>query len=393
MADEMNRVQADKAKARPIHEAIDGTIELLKMQLAGKDVMIPYWMGNPGIAKTSLAKKIAQQLEHNFLPIHMFRPEEEYSGIPKDKEIQYQGEKIPGTVWTRPDLITEACELSDNGRPTMVFMDDMHRASPNVMTLGYEIFTERKLRSYKFPDNTYFLLAGNTSAKAGAKALFSAIVNRCAMIPVFMDFDWWKFNYAIRERLNETVLSFLSNKRYQNLFEGEEQIGKPWPSPRAWTRFANFLTAMEKSGRDLNQNDVIFWCASHVGDEATSEFAAYYKIFSKIDTEHIFSGNEVNVPDDEGNAYILTLACVNDFINRFVESISVEDQTNLLDTMARVIISVARKKSHIAATALKEIVLIETAMGLPDLYFRIRKVIERKSPGLAQKLAMDISAI
>jgi hypothetical protein len=261
------------------------------------------------------------------------------------------------------------------------------------MALGYEIFTERKLRSYKFPDNAYFLLAGNSSAKAGAKALFSAIVNRCAMIPVYMDFDWWKSNYAIPERLNGTVLSFLANRKYQKFFEGEEQIGKPWSSPRAWTRFANFLSAMEKTSKKLDQNDVSFWCASHVGDEATAEFAAYFKIFSKIDTESILKGEEVNVPEDEGNTYILTLACVNDFISRLLDANSSNDQATLIETMAQVLCAVAAKKSHIATTGLKEIVLTETAMGLSDIYFKIRKIIEMKAPKIADKLSMDISAI
>ena len=99
------------------------------------------------------------------------------------------------------------------------------------------------------------------------------------------------------------------------------------------------------------------------------------------------------MPEDEGNTYILTLACVNDFINRLLDAPTSNDHAELIKTMAHVLTVVAAKKSHITTTGLKEIVLNEQTMELPDIYFKIRKIIENKTPKIAQKLAMDISAI
>jgi len=113
------------------------------------------------------------------------------------------------------------------------------------MGLLYELFTERSLRGYQIPQNCAMVMAGNTSSKSGAKSMFSAIINRCVMMPVFTDFNGWKTNFALKENIHPGVISFLGNAQYQKFFHEDEQIDVAWGSPRSWTRFANEIKSRE----------------------------------------------------------------------------------------------------------------------------------------------------
>jgi len=128
------------------------------------------------------------------------------------------------------------------------------------MGLLYELFTERTLRGYQIPKNCAMMMAGNASSKSGAKSMFSAIINRCVMMPVYTDFDGWKTNFALREdvKVHAAVVSFLGNSQYQKFFHEEEQVDVAWGSPRSWTRFANEIKSREEAHK--KQSVLILVC-------------------------------------------------------------------------------------------------------------------------------------
>jgi len=386
----------DSAKSKPLHEVLTITRGLLVSQSQGREVAIPYWKGEPGIAKTALSQKMCLTSGMNFVPTHYGqKPIEEVSGLPQYQDITLNtGEVFKGTRWTMPDILTDLYKIAeDKSKITVWLLDDFHLASPGMMALGYEMFTERKLRGYEIPKNVAILLAGNTSAKAGSKKnLFSAVANRCAIFPVFMDFDYWKKEFAIPNNVNSKILGFLSNPSYRKYVQEEEQLDKPWASYRAWTKFSNILSPLEEIG-PISLPDILYYTAAHCGDEAASKFAAYYKIYSEVEVEKIFDKKiPVIIPSDMSNQYIYMIANISEFNKRYSES-KKEAKFEVSDIMAEIILSMAKIKIEISIVGLKEIALSEVALKLRDSYNLVKTIMTNKNPSITKRIEDGIGKI
>ena len=389
-------------KEKPIHEVLDETRGMLIMQTMGVDIAVPYWKGAPGIAKTALANHMCKKSNMILFETHYGqKPVEEVSGLPIFKDVVVNGITHKGTEWTIPDVLTELVALSnefdgDGNRKVVVWLlDDFHLAPPAMMALGFELFTERRLRGAKIPDNVAFLLAGNISAKAGSKKnLLSAVVNRVAIIPVKLDFTFWKTNYAIPNGVNNKVLSFLSHEKYQKYFQMEEQLDKPWSSARSWTKFANFLTPLEQfkkgSANGLQIHDILYWASAHVGEESASEFTTYYKIFGEVETEKIFNGEiAISVPSDRSGQYIFALATTTEFFDRYKSKDS-SIKNDSVAVMANIIIALLDRASEMAIVALKEIVLTGNILKLKNVYSAIKQNIAVRKPDAIETIEKNI---
>lgn len=385
----------DDAKSRALHEVLVITKGMLVMQTNGNEVAVPYWRGAPGIAKTSLAAEMCAQSNMNFIGTHYsLKPIEEVSGLPIFEDINVNGKVVKGTSWTLPDILTEITNVAANGKITVWLLDDFHLASPAMMQLGYEMFTEWKLRGFEIPKNVAFLLAGNYSAKAGSKKnLTSAVANRCAILPVHMEFDFWKTNFAIPQKINPKIVSFLTNSKYSKYFQEEEQLDRPWASARSWTRFSTLLSVMEQNISNIPHTDILYYGSAHVGEEAASEFTTYYKLFGAVQTKEIFNGKiAIMIPSNMSERFVYTLATVSEFINRFTSGKG-ERRDNALLTMANIICQITNVSSEIAVTGLKEIAISEQSLRIKDMYFGLKDNIEKIDPDVVKKLECDIQQI
>ena len=378
----------EEHKSRPIHDVLNVTKGMLYLQTQTKYISIPYWKGDPGIGKSALAAKLASDNNMNFFPTHFGQtPIEEISGLPYYNDFNINDQIIKGTSWTIPDILTQLNVLAANNKIVIWLLDDFHLAPQEMMQLGYEMFTEKKLRGYPLPSNVAILLAGNTSVKAGSKKnLFSAIVNRCAIFPVHMDFNFWKKNFAIPYGINPKIISFLSNTNYKQYIQEEEQLDKPWASYRSWTNFSNILNPLEKYEK-IDSNDILYYCSAHCGTEAASKFTMFYDIFSKVNVEKIFEHKIINIPEDLTDQYIYMFACTYEFNNRHANA-SQNKLNEYIETFADIIIRMANKKIEIALMGLKEISLIKSSSKKlnDDLYIRLKTVLNTKDPKTTSRL-------
>lgn len=384
-------------KTKPIHEVMKIVRAMCISQTQGKDIAIPYILGPPGIAKTAQTIKMCHESNWNLIVTHYgLRPIEEVSGIPQFKTINLGDTTALGTIWSLPDILTEIHNFNDINTPIVWFLDDMHLASPPLIALGYELFSERKLRGHKIPDNVAFVLAGNTSSKAGAKAMFSAVVNRCAMLPIHLDFNQWKTEFALPNNINSKVTSFLSNAKYQKYTQEEEKtsIDSGWASYRSWTRFSNLLTPMEEFYKEVPHGDILYYATAHVGEEAASEFTAYYKIFSQVEVDKIFDGSiEVNAPSDMSGQYVYMMATISEFFNRYFKRKNSEVRNQLIKKMSQILIELAKTRSEIATTGLKEIAVTESSLNLRNLYIKVYGAINAIDSEIGSRISKDIHII
>lgn len=349
------------------------------LQIEGKDMAIPYVVGPPGIGKTRFLEQKCKEFGFGFVPFHFaLIPIEEVGGLPIFKKIpiigtllklfdNFKNEKpkeISGTEWSLPDIMTKIYEAAAKHEKVIIFLDDFHMCSPAHLTLGYEMFTERKLRDFKFPDNCAFILAGNNSAKSGSKQMFGAIINRLAVYTVNPNFDQWVAEYAIPEGINGKIITFLKAQVNRGYFLGEESTNEPWPSPRSWSRFSEILNSMEHFIKNISQEEIMYNSYAHVGKNASAEFTAYYKIYSKTEMDKIFDKKKlISIPDNTTDTYIYGMAASNECVSRFLEANDMENsqakskaKKEVIDVMSDIIIEISKSNIDIGVSMLKNVI-------------------------------------
>lgn len=359
-----------------IKEAANYFIANANLQIEGKDMAIPYIVGDPGIGKTRFLEYECERLGFGFVPFHFsLIPIEEIGGLPVFKKTEYESNEINGTEWSLPDIMTKIYDAANKFKKIIIFLDDFHMCSPAHLSLGYEMFTEKKLRGYKFPKNSAFILAGNDSMKSGAKQMFGAIVNRVAMQRVVPNFDQWMIEFAIPTKVNPKIVSFLKNQVNRGYFIGEESTNEPWPSPRSWSRFSEMLNAMEQYMPNVDINKIMYIAYGHVGPKAASEFSAYYDIYSKTEMTDIFDKKrDIVIPGNNTDMYIYGMAASNEYVNRIIESktesitntsksSSNNIKENAVSIISTIVTELGRKSIEIAVALLKNISDYEQAFG------------------------------
>lgn len=390
----------DSAKTKPLHELIPIVKGMCELQTLQKDIAIPCLVGDAGIGKTANLQQMCHNNNYNLVDVHYgLKPLEDISGLPDFAEtLEINGVPIKNTRWTLPDILGEVWSVSQNGKTTIIFLDDFHAASPGNMALGYEMFTEKKLRGYPFPTKSAFVLAANCQgSKDLANTIPAPIVNRIAMYPVHIDFEYWKKKFAIPNGINSKIISFLSNSKNRKYFQQEEQVNKPWASARAWTKLSGLMNPLEDAMKSIPHQDVLYYAEAHVGEEASAEFTMYYKIFSEVETEKIFNGDiEPEIPNDMSGQYIFVLANVSEFFNRFAkQNVKDEDKQRSIQIIAKILVKTAKISTEMAVVGSKEIIMTELSLNLKrqKIYERIKAAMNVIDADIVDRIALDINSI
>jgi len=386
-------MEIESQNQKALHEVIKLVIENCYMQTMGFDVGIPFICGAPGGGKTASLHYLSTLYDFAVISTHLaLKPLEETGGIPQFEKIIINNQELLGTIWSFPDIMKKLYELSEQKRDKIVIwlLDDAHLLSPVHMALLYELFTERTLRGYKIPNNCAMVMAGNTSSKSGAKTLFSAIVNRCVLMPVYTDFEGWKNNFALREdvQVHPAIISFLSNHQFRKFFHEEEQVDQAWGSPRSWTRFATEISNREKWYQKTVDSDVCLYLGTgYVGKEAASEFTTYYKIFIEFDMESIIaSATDYKLPEDPVKKYALAYALVTYYTSR-------ENKTRITPNLSYLITLFMKEAPELAIMIIKEMKQYETANNKKNIVNNILANIQKIEPNLTKQILQDLVSV
>lgn len=378
----------DSQNAKALHEVMNEVLWNCGLQVNGVDVGIPFICGAPGGGKTSTIQHLGTQYDFGIISTHLaLKPIEETGGIPQFDNIMINGKPVLGTIWSFPDIMKTLFELSEKKKDKIIIwlLDDSHLLGPIHMGLLYELFTERSLRGYQIPKNCAIVMAGNTSSKSGAKSMFSAIVNRCVMLPVYTDFNGWKTNYALRENIHPGVISFLGNAQYQKFFHEEEQVDVAWGSPRSWTRFANEIKSREEYHKKVISTDACLYLGTgYVGKEAASEFTTYYKIYSEFDIDSILTNYKTfELPDDTVKSYALAYALTTNYIGR-------NDRDKILLNISHLISVFMKEASELSIMMIKEMKQAEKIINKKNIIGKIITHIQKSEPELVRETLKDI---
>lgn len=369
---------------KKLGEVLPIVMSLVEDQAEGIDSAIPMLVGPPGIGKTYTTLEQFNQRGWGMIHIHIpLKPIEELSGIPLPTEFTYNGNTVKGTVWTLPDILKPISELSERYPIVGVFFDDMHLASTDHLALCHELFTEKTIRGYKIPDNVAFILAGNESSKAGARTMFSSIVNRVAWLKVTHDLESWKQNFAFLMGIHPAIIAFLTNDQYSAYAQEEEKAGEPWASLRSWSRFSNVLKRI--GGRKFQ--DVLYYATAYVGKNAASEFANFLRLYDAVDAKKILTElNEWKLPENPTKVFIATRA-VTAFVLKSTNSIK-----KYATAYSKFCSKIIHSHPEIGVSLLKDLLLMEKEKKI-KVYDKVMDFLISKEPEVYEQLISDLKLV
>ena len=201
--------------------------------------------GQPGVGKSQSVRQIAKEIEMqtnknvNITDVRLllFNPID-LRGIPTsnvDKTL---------AIWLRPKIFDMN---SSRDIVNILFLDEISSCPQSVQAAAYQITLDRTIGEHKLPDNCIVIAAGNRiTDKSVVNKMPKALANRLMHIDVEIDFVLW-YEWANKNNLNRSVLSFLKNNRkLLNNFESETD-NLTYATPRTWEMVSNVLNCIDSS--------------------------------------------------------------------------------------------------------------------------------------------------
>ncbi len=255
--------------------------------------------GPPGIGKSDIIKQIGEDLEAHVIDIRLSLWE------PTDiKGIPYFDATAGRMNWAPPIELPDA-EMAAQHDTIILFMDEMNSAAPAVQAAAYQLVLNRRVGTYKLPDNVFIVAAGNREADKGVTYRMPApLANRFVHLEMAVDWDDW-FSWATENRIHKDVVGFLTFSK-KDLYDFDPKSGsKAFATPRSWSFVSELLF-----DDDEDENTLTDLASGAIGEGLAIKFMAHRKIASKLpNPTDILSGKVKKMETKEISAmYSLTVS-------------------------------------------------------------------------------------
>ena len=227
--------------------------------------------GPPGIGKSDIVKQLGEELEAHVIDIRLSLWE------PTDiKGIPYFDANAGKMAWAPPMELPDE-EMASQHKQIILFMDEMNSAAPAVQAAAYQLVLNRRVGTYKLPDNVLIVAAGNREADKGVTYRMPApLANRFVHMEMRVDWDDY-FTWATENRIHKDVVGFLTFSK-KDLYDFDPKSGsKAFATPRSWAFVSELLF-----DDDEDENTLTDLVSGAVGEGLAIKFMAHRKVASKL---------------------------------------------------------------------------------------------------------------
>jgi hypothetical protein len=158
----------------------------------------------------------------------------------------------------------------------VLFLDEMNSAAPAVQSAAYQLILNRRVGTYKLPDNVLIIAAGNRDADKGVTYRMPApLANRFVHLELTVDFSDW-FDWAVQNKIHKDVVGFLNFSK-KDLYDFDpKSSSRSFATPRSWS----FVSELLDDG--LDESTTTDLVAGTVGEGLAVKFMAHRKVASKM---------------------------------------------------------------------------------------------------------------
>ena len=278
------------------------TLKSVNLVLATGEV--PLVVGESGIGKTALAKKIAKENDWRLIVIDgNLLKEGEIGGLPTVESyvvLNSNGENIEKktTIYAVHNKLREIDEQIAKGKTVLLFIDEINRCEHTVQQELMNLILNREINGYKLDDEVKILAAMNPSSKYGSDFDYQVVdmdaaqENRFVWLNMEADHTQW-IKWAIREGIEDKVIEFISTfPEYLHKINDEDVRA----TPRSYERVSKSYTIF-KEQKDLIPRSVFLnVIKGNVGKVIAEEFISFIESDCSplVSYEDIFTVEELD---------------------------------------------------------------------------------------------------
>ena len=253
--------------------------------------------GAPGVGKSDLIASIAEELGGALIDVRLATCEPtDIRGIPiLDKNTNKM-------IWAEPaELPSE--EFCKKYPIVVLFLDELSACPSSLQVAAYQLILNRRIGTYKLPDNVVVIAAGNRDSDKGVSyRMSSALANRFIHLTMTVSADDW-IEWAVQNKVHKDVVGFISFAK-QDLYDFDPRSsGHAFATPRSW----HFVSQLLEDGDDETNMDLI---SGTIGEGMAMKFMAHRRISGDMPAAaDILSGKVTELKIKEISAmYSLTVS-------------------------------------------------------------------------------------
>jgi len=228
--------------------------------------------GPPGIGKSDIIAQITNNVLTNSFLIDIRLSLWEPTDI---KGIPYFDSNSSTMVWAPPaELPTE--EFAAQYDNIVLFLDEMNSAAPAVQAAAYQLILNRRVGTYKLPDNVLIVAAGNREADKGVTYRMPApLANRFVHLELAVNWDDY-FAWAVENKIHKDVIGYLTFAK-KDLYDFDPKSpSRSFATPRSWSFVSELL---EDDDDESTTTDLV---SGAIGEGLAVKFMAHRKVASKL---------------------------------------------------------------------------------------------------------------
>lgn len=244
---------------------------------------VPLVVGESGIGKTALAKKLAKDKGWTLVTIDgNLLKEGEIGGLPtveSYESIDANGNKIEKktTIYAIHNKLREIDEEINNGRSVLLFIDEINRCEHTVQQELMNLILNREINGYKLPEKVKILAAMNPSSKYGSDFDYQVVdmdaaqENRFVWLNMDPDHNGW-IKWAIGAGIETKVIEFISTfPEYLHKINDEDVRA----TPRSYERVSKTYKMYKEQQDTIPRSVFVNVIKGNVGKAIAEEFVSF----------------------------------------------------------------------------------------------------------------------
>jgi hypothetical protein len=190
----------------------------------------------PGVAKSAIAKEIANKLGLQYVDIRLSMADEtdmQFPNLTFDEKLNCHVIESAIPQWA----------AMANERPTLIHFEELNRAPQAVRNAALQILLERGIGpKYKFNKDVFMMSSGNLGEEDGTdvEEFDSALNNRLIQLNHSLTIQEW-FDWGKEKFIHPDISSFI--EFYNDYFyKGPTENTQTYASPRSWVMLSEYIT-------------------------------------------------------------------------------------------------------------------------------------------------------
>ena len=271
------------------------TLKSVDLVLSTKEV--PLVVGESGIGKTALAKRLAKENNWSLVVIDgNLLKEGEIGGLPTIESyigVDSNGNEVEkkATIYAVHNKLREIDKEVANGRTVLLFIDEINRCEHTVQQELMNLILNREINGYKLDDEVKILAAMNPSSKYGSDFDYQVVdmdaaqENRFVWLNMEPDYSQW-LRWAIDAGIEQKVIEFISTFPEYLHKINEDDVRA---TPRSYERVSKTYKMYKEKKDSIPRSVFLNVIKGNVGKVIAEEFIS----FVEADSNPLISYNDV----------------------------------------------------------------------------------------------------